>query len=339
MSHDAMKRPLVLAILAVLMIGGAVGAEERLRRTTGDAPRLPDLPVGIASFGATMIGDWLYVYGGHTGETHSYSTEEVTNAFRRLNVRDGGKWEELPTGPALQGLTLVGHGGYVYRIGGMMALNKPGDADDLRSVDEVGRFDPRSNEWTAIAPLPEARSSHGAVVVGDRLYVVGGWRLGRGEPQWHTTALVLDLADPRPTWKTIPEPPFKRRALAVEAVGGTLLVTGGLIDGGMTSETDIFDLDTQSWSRGPAIPGSKFNAIGMAACNLEGRIAVNGMDGPIYSLDPTGGQWQECGSLRPGRFHHHLFPQGPGTLLSVGGATRSGKVLSVDRVEVSQGSN
>ena len=32
-------------------------------------------------------------------------------------------------------------------------------------------------EVDALAPLPEARSSHDAVVIGDKLYVVGGWTL------------------------------------------------------------------------------------------------------------------------------------------------------------------
>jgi N-acetylneuraminic acid mutarotase len=305
-------------------------------KTSAALPTIAELPEGIASFGAAIDGDWLYVYGGHTGETHSYSTEEVSNAFRRVNVREGGAWEDLPTGPALQGLALVSHGGYLYRIGGMVALNKPGDADDLRSLTDVSRYDPRTRQWTSIQPLPEGRSSHGAVVVGGQLYVVGGWELrGSQGPRWHTTSLVLDLAAGQAEWKELPKQPFERRALAAEAAGGKLLVTGGLIEGGISSRTDVFDLKSQAWSQGPEIPGTKMNAIGMAACALDGQIYVNGMDGDIYRLDPSAASWEAVGQLQPARFHHHLFALRPMTLLSVGGATRTGKVLAVDLATLS----
>ena len=36
------------------------------------------------------------------------------------------------------------------------------------------RFDPESNSWEDLPPLPEGRSSLDAAVVGDTLYVVGG---------------------------------------------------------------------------------------------------------------------------------------------------------------------
>ncbi|HEY5311950.1 MAG TPA: hypothetical protein VIK18_05500, partial [Pirellulales bacterium] len=150
------------ALLGLAALNGARAGEAGDPSTA--LPKIAELPVGIASFGAAIDGDWLYVYGGHTGETHSYSTEEVTDAFRRVNLRQGGPWEELPSGPPLQGLMLVEHDGLLYRVGGMTARNAPNAADDLHSLADVARFDPRSRQWTALAPLPEGRSSHGAVV-------------------------------------------------------------------------------------------------------------------------------------------------------------------------------
>jgi hypothetical protein len=48
-------------------------------------------------------------------------------------------------------------------------------------------------------------------VIGDKLFVVGGWKLdGKGTAgAWHDTALVLDLAAEKPAWKSFPQP-FKR---------------------------------------------------------------------------------------------------------------------------------
>ena len=53
--------------------------------------------------------------------------------FPRIAV-GGGKWEELPGGPRLQGLNLATVGGKVYRVGGMEARNQAGEKQDLHSV-------------------------------------------------------------------------------------------------------------------------------------------------------------------------------------------------------------
>ena len=81
------------------------------------------------------------------------------------------------------------------------------------------------------------------------------------------------------------------------------------------------------------------NSIGMAACTLDGRIYVSGLDGNIYGLDPTGTSWQSVGKLEPPRFHHRLFALRPGVLLTVGGATRTDKVLSVETIELAAKAN
>ena len=141
--------------------------------TTGN-PRLTDLPKGITSFGAAVIGDWMYVYGGHFGRAHHYSNTSQSDQLSRLNLRKPGDWEIVAQGPRLQGLAMVAHGGKLYRAGGFTAHNDEGDEHDLRSIVEFVRFDPETGKWESLADLPEPRSSHDAVVIQDKLYVVGG---------------------------------------------------------------------------------------------------------------------------------------------------------------------
>src|SRR5690242_12640385 len=86
---------------------------------TADTPHLPDLPAPLSAFGAAVAGDHVYVYGGHSGKAHSYSTETTLGEFRRLDLKNPTKWEDLPGGPKLQGLALVAHDGKLYRVGGM----------------------------------------------------------------------------------------------------------------------------------------------------------------------------------------------------------------------------
>src|SRR4051794_15124852 len=102
-------RSLLLAAFPLALAGLLCAAE---------APKFDQLPHKVSSLGACVSDGYVYVYGGHTGLTHSYSTETTTGKFYRAKL-GGGKWEELTEGPAAQGLALVAHKGKVYRIGGM----------------------------------------------------------------------------------------------------------------------------------------------------------------------------------------------------------------------------
>src|SRR5215212_6392548 len=109
---------------------------------TADTPRLPDLPAPLSSFGAAVVGDHVYVYGGHTGKAHTYSTETTLGDFHRLNLKQPEKWEDLPGGPKLQGLALVAHGGKVYRVGGMQPQNAKTEKTEIKSQAACAVFDP-----------------------------------------------------------------------------------------------------------------------------------------------------------------------------------------------------
>src|SRR5581483_855677 len=98
------------------------------------APAFAPLPKAVSSFGAVLTDGWLYVYGGHSGMTHQYSTETVIGTFHRIKLSDSTTWEKLPSGPVSQGLALVAYEGKIYRIGGMQPRNEPGEKADNHSL-------------------------------------------------------------------------------------------------------------------------------------------------------------------------------------------------------------
>ena len=55
-----------------------------------------------------------------------------------------GQEASLPPATPGQGQPLVGHRGYVYRIGGMAARNPAGTKQDLYSLSVAQRFNPRT---------------------------------------------------------------------------------------------------------------------------------------------------------------------------------------------------
>jgi hypothetical protein len=283
---------------------------------------LTPLPEPVASFGAAVCDGWLYVYGGHTGEEHAHSRDNLSNHFRRLNLA-GGSWEDLPMETALQGLPLVAHGGKLYRVGGLNIRNAAGDKGDTHSVAEFACYDPATAKWTALASLPEARSSHDAVVIDNTLYVVGGWTLdGEEKGDWLSTAWSFDLSQSDGKWQALASPTFKRRALALAAWNGKVVALGGMDENAKVSRrVDVLDVAKGQWTELPELPRSQMAGFGVSAWNLDGKLIVSGADGVVHELADDGSAWQDAGKLAVGRFFHRLLPGPNSTLLVVAGAS------------------
>lgn len=339
-----LDRTLLIAVVAAFLVLPPLSAPMPVWADSADSEvatavsSLPDLPEGVTSFGAAITGDWLYVYGGHTGRAHRYSIEGQSNAFRRLNLKQPGQWENLPNGPRLQGLALVAHAGVIYRVGGFSAHNHMGDEQDIRSRADFARFNPAEGKWEELPAMPAPRSSHDAVVVGDTLYVVGGWSMGHSdENQWHDSALSVDLSAEKLEWKQLPQPSFRRRALTLGEYAGKVYVIGGMQEeGGTTGAVSVYDPQTQQWTDGPTLKTEgRMAGFGASAFNAGGELFVSTYDGTLQKLSSEGKEWTVINKLEDGRFFHRMLPMNDATLLFVGGASmESGKFLELQTVGV-----
>jgi N-acetylneuraminic acid mutarotase len=300
-----------------------------------DTPRFPDLPAPVSSFGAAVVGDHVYVYGGHTGKAHTYSTDTTLGALRRLDLKNPGKWEDLPSGPKLQGLALVAHNGKIYRVGGMQPQNAKGEKTDTRSQATCAVYDPRAGKWADLEPLPEPRSSHDAAVVGDTLFVFGGWRLNGadGKSEWLDHGWSIDLAQSAAKWHKVAQP-FKRRALTAAAHGGKVYVIGGLNAKAETELTvSVYDPKSGTWADGPPLPGEKSNGFTPASAVAGDRLYVTPADGKLYRLTESGDHWDEVGKLNEPRFVARMVPAPGERLVVIAGAAPGELLSSVEVVE------
>ena len=150
---------------------------EKTSDKKADQRPFPDLPRAITSFGAAVLDDSIYVYGGNHGQPHHYSVKGQSGELWRLNLKKPSAWEVAAKGPKLQGLAMVAHKGKLYRAGGFTARNGDDEEQDLWSTPEFSRFDPKTKKWEGLPPMPTPRSSFDAAVAGDTLYVVGGWSM------------------------------------------------------------------------------------------------------------------------------------------------------------------
>ncbi len=293
------------------------------------------LPVGLTSFGGAEMGGRLFVYGGQMGSAHEYAAEFQNKNLYALDPSKSGSWEVLSTGPGLQGLALVAYRDQLYRLGGFEARNAQGEKHDLHSVSGFSMFDPVSGTWQSLPSMPEPRSSFDACVVGDFVYVVGGWALaGEQPPRWSESAIRFDLSQPNSTWTALPAPPFQRRALSVSFADNHIYVIGGMEPSGeTTTQVNIFDVEQQQWRVGPELPADgEMEGFGSASINVDGRLLVSTYSGRVYQLDADQLTWRSVHELVPARFFHRLLAV-QGGIFAIGGANmETGHILETERL-------
>lgn len=307
---------------------------------TAEDKSFPALKVGFTSYGAAAVDGNFYAVGGYSGGSHDYYAEAQPKELLRISLSKPQAWEVVSESLPRTGTAMVAHKGKLYRIGGFVAKNKEGDAQDLESQSDVQCFDPAKGVWTDMPSLPTGRSSHDAVVVGDTIYVVGGWNMEKGSAQggdahaWLDTALALDLSAEKPQWKEIAAPGFRRRALQLAAHNGKVYAVGGMQEtGGATTEVTVYDPKSNVWSPAGKIHGGGMDGFGAAAVDLNGTLVVSTMSGSIQTYDDATGKWNLVGQMKNPRFFHRMVPIDGKRLVVVGGSNMSvGKIPAVETI-------
>jgi N-acetylneuraminic acid mutarotase len=185
------------------------------------APRLP-LPVDHPS--AASLNGQVYLAGGHSnGRTSA-----------RLFRLDGDHWTELAAMRyARGGHALVADQGKLYALGG----NTSGG-----NVAVVEAYDPASNTWAGLSPLPMPRNHVSGFVLGNKVCVAGG--------RSPNTARVdcIDAMDG--SWSRLADLPRATSGGGATAfVGGAVVMMGGE-DAGESVMVDMlaFYADGSGWS-------------------------------------------------------------------------------------------
>lgn len=283
----------------------------------------PEMPLEVTSFGAAGLPDGsLYFYGGHSGKRHKYNRDEVHGDLFRWKP-GMEKWEALAKDEPAQGASLIPVAEGVIRIGGMAARNEKGAEQDLWSGETAALYRVNDGMWHPLPKMPQRRSSHDSIVCNDTLYVLGGWRLeGESDAIWHDTYLTLDLKKPEAPWKSHPQP-FKRRALAAQALGTKVYAIGGMNDDNDTvSDVSVLDTTTGKWSDGPKLPADKIGGFGFAAVAQDGRLFASGVSGQLLEL--RGDAWVPVAKLKHPRYFHRFLNGTPGKIIAIGGESRQG---------------
>ncbi len=329
----------LLALVCLVAMGPGAWSDEPADKGL-NTTELKPMPEAVASFGAAVEGEFLYVFSGHAGTTHKYGRDKLSDHFRRIRFDDPqAEWEELPKQEPAQSAALVSDGSKIYRIGGLTFDSTSDEPTVYRSTAHFACFDPATGRWTTLADLPKPRSSHDAAVLGRSVYVVGGWSLqgkDTDDAPWYTDMLRYDLDKPESGWQSMPGPGYETRGLAVAAHSGKLYVLGGMHDD-ILRDVSVYDPQTGKWSKGPDMIGDSPTAgFGTSAFAVGGKLYYSGDTGIVYCLNADGQAWEKVGKLKTPRSFLRLLAVGTNRLLAVGGTqnsrTRTATVESV-RVE------
>lgn len=137
---------------------------------------LAEKPTAVSDISAAVLGGKLFVPGGQQADGSLSASLEVFDP--RAN-----RWEtkkNLPLPVANCGI--VSHEGNLYLFGGW---------DGQKELNLVLRYDPNSDVWSKMAPLPTARSSSSVIKLGDSIFVVGG--ICDGQPCLSTEVYTSNL--------------------------------------------------------------------------------------------------------------------------------------------------
>jgi hypothetical protein len=120
------KHKLILPLLGLIFCLSRIGTLVAGAELTSPIP-YPPLPEAISSFGATVSGDYLYVFSGHMGRVPGSSLDGLSPHFTRLNLNQSGSTHEsLSMHEPSQSPGLVAWGDRIYRVGGLSFKNHAG---------------------------------------------------------------------------------------------------------------------------------------------------------------------------------------------------------------------
>lgn len=140
----------------------------------------------------------------------------------------------------------------------------------------VDVYDPVDDEWSALPDLPEGLHHTAVAVLGDRLYVVGGYAIDDG--RWVPRAEVWTLGSGDDAWRPGPSLTIPRGALAVASTGERLVAIGGAGSPGSLTATEFLQSDATAWVTGPEMAHRREHlaaaAVGDEVYAIAGRTGT-----------------------------------------------------------------
>ena len=118
---------------------------------------------------SAVLNNRIYVIAGR-----AFTKRARNLRFAEVYDPQTDKWESIaPLPVAVAGHTAVAHNGKLIVTGGE-AFGKGGNWKTGKAFNNVWIYDPIKDLWSDAAPMPEPRHGHGAVILNDQVFIIGG---------------------------------------------------------------------------------------------------------------------------------------------------------------------
>ncbi|HVA38455.1 MAG TPA: kelch repeat-containing protein [Candidatus Dormibacteraeota bacterium] len=322
-------------LLPALMVAAFLGTTS-VAHAQGTWTNAAPFPHPIGELYGTAIGDTMYVMGGYLNGRPLglvYAYDGATNAWT----------QKKPMALPAHHVMMTAYQGKIYVFGGFV---HPHGTPEIywKPINNSWVYDPASDSWKALAPLPTPRGAGQAVAVGGKIYVIGG--AASGVPNDPTATLIAggpervvgtceayDVA--ANTWSTCATKPTPVNHFLAAAVDGKIYAIDGRIGAvfvGLSSITDRveeYDPATNRWLDKGRSPLPRGDVCGAAhdgkiyvSCGEYASAAGKMAYWAFESYDPATNSWTELAHMPVAR-HGCAAAFVGGALHIVGGSFQS----------------
>jgi N-acetylneuraminic acid mutarotase len=304
-------RPIHVLILTSA-IAFTFGAAARAQENQGKWTKLAPLPEPAQEIGGLAANGKVWVLGGLPIGTNS----KPKGLVEEYDIAKDTWTKKKPMPLPAHHLAVTEYNGKIYVFGGGAQL-EPGGPNWV-PINNAWEYDPNTDAWKALAPMPTARGAAVAATVNGKIYVIGGASVHPGQKIVGLTAQVPhralginEMYDPATNkWTERSPMPTSRNHAAVGVVNGKIYVLGGrlgavFVNASPTDVVEEYDPATDTW--GYAMARMAMPRSGTAFGSYGGKIYVAGgeyLDNQVVgtyrsfeAFDPVKNEWTELPPL------------------------------------------
>jgi hypothetical protein len=251
---------------------------------------LEPMPTARSGFGVAVVEGKIYAIGGSNG-THRLDVNEIYDPATDTWTTK----KPMPT--ARYGLATAVFNNKIYVIGGIIGESDP-VSSGYTGVTEV--YDPLTDTWETMEPMPTARASLDANVVGDKIHLISGVQYTDVFP-FRQYAYENQVYDPsNDSWSTKTPMPNAVFEYASAVADNKIYVLGAGL-------TQIYYPENNTWTSGAASPTLKLTVSSAGATSgalapkriylLGGNYEFNVAKNWNHIYDPESDTWTNGTSM------------------------------------------
>ncbi len=214
------------------------------------------MPKALHHTSAVSTNGKIYIIGGFTGGL--WFPQNITLEYDPSS----DQWKEKSPMPTRRGALATGViNGKIYAVGGahkkfLKLVNT--DANEV--------YNPTTDQWKSLAPLPTPRDHLTLSVFKNTIYVIGG----RVNVNYHENLDTNESYDPKSNqWKTLAPLPTARSGITSQTLHSKIYVFGGESGEGTFNQNEVYLPMENRWETQEPMPKS---CHGLGSALLKGSI-------------------------------------------------------------------